>query len=104
MRLCNHYLLDRVKVAFVHGSFAKGSMKADSDVDIIVIGSCRFAEVVNSITHAQDKLGMEVNPSVYPEAEFKEKIAKKHHFLTTTLKEPKIFLIGDDNELGRLAQ
>ncbi len=96
-------LSDRVKVAFVYGSFAKGSVKADSDVDIIVIGSCRFAEVVNAIGHAQDKLGLEVNPSVYPEAEFKEKIAKKHHFLTTILKEPKILLIGDDNELDRLA-
>ncbi len=101
VRLCSHYLLDRVKVAFVHGSFTKDSMKADSDVDIIVIGSCRFAEVVNAISHAQDKLCLEVNPSVYPEAEFKEKIAKKLHFLTTILKEPRIFSIGDGNELAR---
>ena len=91
----------RVKVAFVHGSFTKDSMKADSDVDIVVIGTCRFAEVVYPIGHARDKLGMEANPSVYPEAEFKEKIAKKRHFLTTILKKPRIFSIGDGNELGR---
>jgi len=97
-------LSDKVKIAFVHGSFATGAVRADSDVDLIVIGSCSFAEVVDAISQTQDKLGREVNPSVYPVDEFRQKVASKHHFLSSVLSEPKVFLVGDENELGRLAQ
>jgi len=93
-----------VKVAFVYGSFAKNSAKAASDVDLIVIGSCSFGEVVEALTGAQDRLGRELNPSVYPAAEFRSKVAGEHHFLTSVLSEPKIFLMGDKDELGKLAQ
>jgi len=94
----------RIKVAFVYGSMATGSGQSQSDVDLMVIGSCSFGQVVNAIGQTQDKLGREVNPSVYPVDEFRRKVAGKHHFLTTVLDEPKIFLIGDENELGKLAQ
>jgi predicted nucleotidyltransferase len=97
-------LSDKVKIAFVHGSFATGAVRADSDVDLIVIGSCSFAEVVDAISQTQDKLGREVNPSVYSVDEFRQKVASKHHFLSSVLSEPKVFLVGDENELGRLAQ
>jgi predicted nucleotidyltransferase len=93
-----------IEVAFVHGSFANGSVKPDSDVDLMVIGSCSFGEVVDAISKAQDKLGREINPSVYPVDEFKKKITSKHHFLTTVLNEPKIFIIGDENDIRGLAQ
>ena len=89
----------KMKVAFVYGSFAANSAKASSDVDLMVIGSCSFAEVVGAISKAQDKLGREVNPSVYPADEFKKKAAAGHHFLKTVLAGPKIFLTGDEDEL-----
>lgn len=101
---CLRPLADRIEAAFVHGSFAKGTLKAASDVDLIVIGSAGFADVVDAVGEAQDRLSREVNPSVYPVDEFKGKIADKHHFLTTVLDEPKIFIIGDEHVLARLAQ
>jgi DNA-binding transcriptional ArsR family regulator len=97
-------LSKKIKVAFIYGSFATNSSKASSDVDLMVIGSCGFGQVVDAISQTQDKLGREVNPSVYPADEFKSKIAAKHHFLTTVLTGPKIFLIGDENGLRRLAR
>jgi hypothetical protein len=48
-------------------------------------------------------LGREINPSVYPANEFRKKTAAGHHFLKTVLAGPKVFLIGDENELERLA-
>ncbi|UCG46481.1 MAG: nucleotidyltransferase domain-containing protein [Phycisphaerales bacterium] len=101
---CLEPLARKIEVAFVHGSFAKGAVKAGSDVDLIVIGSCSFGEAVDAIGKAQDKLAREVNPSVYPVGELKNKVAGKHHFLTTVLNEPKIFVVGDENDLRRLAQ
>ncbi len=94
----------KIRVAFVHGSFAKGTVKPDSDIDLVVVGSCSFGDVVAAVSHAQDKLHREVNPSVYPVDEFKAKVASKHHFVSSVLREPKIFLIGDEDGLGRLAQ
>ena len=96
-------LSKKIKVAFVFGSFASNSAKAGSDVDMMVIGSCAFGEVVDAVGKAQEKLGREVNPSVYPADEFKKKVAAEHHFLKTVLAGPKFFLIGDENELEGLA-
>ena len=97
-------LSKKIKAAFIYGSFATDSLKADSDVDLMVIGSCRFSEVVNAIGEAQNKLGREVNPSVYPVDEFREKVKAEHHFLKTVLREGKVFLVGGEDELARLAQ
>ena len=97
-------LSKKIKVAFVYGSFAANSAKAASDVDLMIIGKCTFAEVVETLMPCQAKLGREVNPSVYPVDEFQKKIAAEHHFLKTVLGEKKIFLIGDEDELARLAE
>jgi hypothetical protein len=69
-----------------------------------VIGSVSFAAIVSEFAHAQDILAREINPVVYPPDEFREKLAKGHHFLKTVTKGPKIFLIGDERELKRLAK
>jgi hypothetical protein len=88
----------------VFGSLAKGSANAGSDVDVMVIGDVSFAEVVGALTPAQERLGREINPVVYPAEEVRRKLAQGHHFLTTVWKEPKVFLLGSDHELARLAQ
>ncbi len=46
---------------------------------------------------------MVTNPTVYPVAEFRSKLAAQHHFVRTVLKGRKIFLIGDKRELQNLA-
>jgi predicted nucleotidyltransferase len=97
-------LAERATVAFVYGSFAKGSNKAGSDVDLILVGELTFGEVVAALAPVQDKLCREVNPIVYPPAEFQRKLVQGHHFLTRVLKEPKVFLLGGEHELARLAQ
>jgi len=96
-------LSKKIRAAFVYGSFAANSLKAGSDVDLMVIGSCGFGEVVAAVGKTQDKLGREINPSVYPADEFRKKTAAGHHFLKTVLAGPKIFLVGDENELEKLA-
>jgi predicted nucleotidyltransferase len=97
-------LADGIEVAFVFGSLAKGTGTGASDVDVMVVGEAAFAEVSAVLGPAQEKLGRDVNPSVYPPEEFQRKLAHGHHFLTTVLREPKVYLIGDEHELARLAQ
>ena len=97
-------LSGRISAAFIYGSVAKGSERRGSDVDVMVIGEASFAEVSEAVSQAQKTIGREVNPSVYTPADFRIKLKAKHHFLRTVLNAEKIFLIGDEHELGRLAK
>jgi len=95
-------LAERIVLAFIHGSIAAGTEKAGSDVDLIVVGDASFGEVVASLQAAQERIGREINPSVYSVDEFKKKLRDGHHFLSSVLAGAKIFLIGGESELGRL--
>jgi len=97
-------LAERTGVAFVYGSTAKGTAKADSDVDILVVGSVTFGEVASALARAQETLQREVNATVYPTAEFQEKLAQGHHFVSQVVREPKLFIIGGEHELEGLAK
>lgn len=97
-------LAGRIKVAFLFGSFAQGKHNQQSDVDIMIIGEATFKEVVDALASAQEALARDVQPTVYPLAEFQARVKAREHFVTTVLGELKIFLIGDECELAGLAQ
>ncbi len=66
-------LAPSIRTAFVYGSVAAGSETPASDIDLMVVGDVGFDEVVRALAPAQKALGREINPTVYPEAEFEEK-------------------------------
>jgi len=95
-------MVDRIRVAFIYGSVARGTEKADSDVDLLVVGTVSFGAIVAALQAAQETIGREVNPTVYPVREFRAKVRARHHFVTSLLETSKIYLVGDDGELSRL--
>lgn len=97
-------LSDRIRVAFVFGSLARAQQRADSDVDVLIVGAVAFREIVAALADAQAKLRREVNPTVYSPEEFRGKLSTGHHFLRNVLQREKIFLIGDERELARLVE
>jgi methyl coenzyme M reductase subunit C-like uncharacterized protein (methanogenesis marker protein 7) len=70
----------------------------------MVVGKISFGDVVSLLTPAEQKLAREVNLVVYPIAEFKKKVKEDHHFVKTVLEDEKIFVIGDEDELRKLAE
>lgn len=90
----------RAKVAFVFGSVASGSEKAASDVDLMVIGSTSLREVSSALSGIDLRIGREINPHVYSLREFAERRRKREHFVTSVLESPKLFVIGNDNDLA----
>jgi DNA-binding transcriptional ArsR family regulator len=92
----------RILVALIHGSGATGALRASSDVDLVVIGGASFGDVVSALAPAQARLGREINPVVYSVGEFRSKLRARHHFVTTVLREPHLFIVGDSSELERM--
>ena len=97
-------LADHIDVAFLYGSITRGKERQGSDVDVMVLGDTTFADVVAAVGPAQEQLQREVNPTVYPPAEFQMKLAAGHHFLKRVMAGNKVFLIGDERGLERLAE
>jgi predicted nucleotidyltransferase len=93
----------RIRVAFVYGSFAREDQHRASDVDVMIIGDPTFAEVVAALNPTQETLAREVNPTVYSVEDFQSRLAAENHFLTTVMRQKKIFLIGDKRELANMA-
>jgi len=69
----------------------------------MVIGDVSPSEVISALTKSQEILGREVNPSVYPPQEFRRRAEEGNHFISTVSREPKIMLIGDEDDLSGLA-
>lgn len=96
-------LSSAITAAFIFGSVAKGEERATSDVDICVVGSTSFTDVVMALAHMRQKLGREINPVVIPDEQLAAKLAAGEQFVTRIMNEPKLFLIGDENDLGKSA-
>jgi predicted nucleotidyltransferase len=92
-----------IKVALIFGSVAKGTEKAGSDVDVLLIGDIRFADAVKALHAAQQEIGREINPVVMSPLEFRRKARGRDSFVRNVLANEKLFLLGDDDELGKLA-
>jgi DNA-binding transcriptional ArsR family regulator len=97
-------LSNRIQFAFIYGSVATGGERRASDIDVAVIGDVTFAEIARALGPAQERLGREVNPTVYSAKELRAKLGARHHFLTAIVKGRKVFLIGSEHELAHVAK
>jgi len=96
-------LAAKIRAAFVYGSVARGEERPGSDLDLMVLGEARFADVVAALAPAQETLRREVNPNLYPALEFRKKLAARDPFLGRVLAERKIFIVGGEDDLGKPA-
>lgn len=96
-------LTNEIALAFVFGSLARGEENAGSDVDLLLIGTPGFADVVKALYPAQQTLQREINPVIYSPPELAKRIASADPFIRELLAKPKLFLIGSEDDLGKLA-
>lgn len=93
----------KVEVALVYGSVARQQEQVHSDVDLMVLGEATFGEVVSALATAQMRIDREINPNVFPIAEFRSKLKAGNHFLKSIMTGKNLFVIGTRNDLARLA-
>jgi predicted nucleotidyltransferase len=93
----------KIKVAFLYGSIPCGEDTAGSDIDLMIIGKATFLELAKAFNKAEKSLGRTVNPTIYPVSEFRRKAQSDNHFIKTVLNSPLNFLIGNIDDLRKLA-
>ncbi len=97
-------LSERIKVALVFGSIARGTETVGSDVDVLIVGSLDFGVVIDALHPIQQQLGREINPKVFSVREWKARIKAKDPFIAEVLVQPKIFLLGSEHELAEFGR
>ena len=93
----------KVATAFVYGSIAAGREESDSDIDLMVVGKVSPEDLALPLRRARESLGREINPTVYSPAEFERKHAANDPFLTQVLDKPRLIVLGNKDELGKVA-
>lgn len=92
-----------LRVAFVFGSVAAGTEGVDSDVDLLCVGDLSAKDAAQVFGPLGRELRREFNPLLFSVSEFQQKRRSDNSFLERVLEGPKIWLIGDDDELANLA-
>jgi predicted nucleotidyltransferase len=91
-----------VQLAFLFGSYASGEDKLGSDIDLFIVGSPDWTELSRVVTKHEGGLGREVNSVVWTMDELQSPTPKQQSFLNSLIRKPRIWLVGDDDELERL--
>ena len=93
-----------IKRAFIYGSFAKKSERADSDIDLcLVVAKKEFKEdlLLENLRKLEHELGREINYTFFTEEEWQSKQRSKDSFITGLLKNKRIELIHEKDWSSR---
>jgi len=90
-----------IDYAFLYGSFAMGTERPESDIDVMVIGGISLEGVLALLRGPEETLSREINASLYDLQEVQRRIEDRDPFITEVLRGSKIMLIGDEDELRR---
>ncbi len=89
-----------IKRAFIYGSFAKGTEKGLSDIDVcLIIKKSEFSDemVLKGFNRLEGELGREISYLFFTETEWEQKQKKKESFILGILKGKRIELINERN-------
>lgn len=93
-----------IDVAFIYGSYAKDTEDSTSDVDIFIIGDIASKDLQQEISKLEGETLREINYAIFSKQEIKEKLKKKNNFIVNVMKQPKIFIKGEENDLRKLGR
>ena len=93
-------LAAQIDFAFVYGSVARQQDTAQSDVDVMIVSaSLAYGEVFGALEDAAMSLGRKVNPTLYTPSEWDKRVAQDSAFVTRVVQQPKIWLIGSEEQI-----
>ena len=93
---------EQIAVAFVFGSVAQGVERADSDLDLFVIGSAGYSVVTERMRAAENRLGRAVQVLYFDPASSVDRKSLRKTSIKAIARGPKLFVIGDQARLAEL--
>ncbi|WP_231496999.1 nucleotidyltransferase domain-containing protein [Pseudoxanthomonas suwonensis] len=96
-------LAGKIRLALLFGSMARGTQSAGSDIDLLVVGTAGFADVVKMLYPLQQALQREINPVLYSPEEFAMRVREGGAFARQLLDPSNVLLTGDRDDLAELA-
>jgi len=90
-----------IDYALLYGSFAMGTERPESDIDVMVIGGVSLEAVLALLRGPEELLNREINVSLYDLQEIQNRVKNNDPFITEVLGGSKIMLVGEENELRR---
>lgn len=88
----------------IYGSLARGEERAESDIDLMLLGNVSTMKLSPKLRAVEVAVGRQINPTVFSLGEFAKKVTEKNHFVRTVLGNKKIMLVGSQDELEELAR
>ncbi len=73
--------VDGIDSAYIFGSYAKNKMSDESDIDVLVVGNFKTAELQRVLLGVQKLSGREINSVELLNNEFKKKMEEKNELL-----------------------
>ncbi len=90
-------LIDRIKLAILHGSAAQARDTADSDIDLLVVADGMMLEdFYAALASVESSLDQKVSPMLYTVSEFDARRSAKSPFLMRVLEGEHLVLIGEE--------
>lgn len=100
LRMALDQFKDKITVAFIYGSVAKGSDTSASDIDLMLISNqLTYPDLLVNFSELESQLGRQINPTIYTVKEFRSKIIAESNFVVRVIEQPKIFLIGSQDDI-----
>jgi predicted nucleotidyltransferase len=93
-----------IEYAFIYGSFAAGTENEKNDIDLMVVGKMPLEKLLKRLREPEKALGRDINPSLFSISEIEQRLKDRDPFIGRAIAEPKIMLIGSEDDLRRLAQ
>ncbi|HEX3392091.1 MAG TPA: nucleotidyltransferase domain-containing protein [Solirubrobacteraceae bacterium] len=90
-----------VLAAAIYGSWASGTRRPDSDIDVLVIGDSDLRELRRLVRPIGKTAGRTIDLTVLSVDEYRRLLAKKSGFARTVLESPITPLLGDLNKLAQ---
>ncbi|MBU3923181.1 nucleotidyltransferase domain-containing protein [Patescibacteria group bacterium] len=93
--------IKNIKISFIFGSFAKQKEDQFSDIDLMIIGNPDENILIKNISLIETYLSREINYVIFSQQDFRKK-SKESVFLEDIISNPKIFIIGNQNEFEKI--
>ncbi len=94
---------NQISLAILYGSLARNDDRAESDVDLLVVGTVKQIDLLPVLRELESRFRREVNAMLFSPQEFRRKRAINDHFLTSVLRGKTILLKGTLDEFEQAA-